>query len=496
MRNAVCSGRSVPCFVLFEVNQMFARVNELVARFLDLAISRGAPNDERHRRSRSVVRGTITAIAARAFGTVTGLIMVPLTLRYLGATRYGAWMTISSFLLFLNFTDFGLTSSLTNALGKAFGENKPEEARSYITTTLLTLTGVGAVLMVVGILVAEPVAKVLFPQLEPPLLRGEIIPALILSIAVFAISFPLMVTNRVLAAYQENTKANVWVAISSGAGLIGAFAAICYRANLPVLVVATSGSGLLVTLASTVWLFGWHKQWLRPKLLAVDATFLRELFSSGWKFFIMNVGWMINSQTDNMIISHYLGAAAVTPYAVTFRLFAYATLLQTLIFPSLWPAITEAAARKDYDWIQGVYRKTVRISLAIAIGLLAVLTLFGREIIRLWAGPPAVPTIPLIALMAICNLLLAYLYVPGCFFQAMNHLNWVTLNGVTTALLNLVLSIVFVRRFGVIGVMAGTVLSYTVASYIPVLFQSRRLWESFDSPHSQFSAYSIPSSKS
>lgn len=109
------------------------RVNDIFGRFIDLAISRSQPADARQRRSRSVVRGTITAIAARGFGTVTGLIMVPLTLRYLGATRYGAWMTISSFLLFLNFTDFGLTSSLTNALGKAFGRDRQNSrpVRSY-----------------------------------------------------------------------------------------------------------------------------------------------------------------------------------------------------------------------------------------------------------------------------------------------------------------------------------------------------------------------------
>ena len=47
---------------------------------------------------------------------------------------------------------------------------------------------------------------------------------------------------------------------------------------------------------------------------------MKVLFADGWKFFIINVGWMINWQTDNLVISHFLGASQVTPYAVAFSL--------------------------------------------------------------------------------------------------------------------------------------------------------------------------------
>lgn len=449
------------------------RVNDIFGRFIDLAISRSQPADARQRRSRSVVRGTITAIAARAFGTVTGLIMVPLTLRYLGATRYGAWMTISSFLLFLNFTDFGLTSSLTNALGKAFGEDKPDDARKYVTTTLLTLVGVGAFLMIAGLFVAEPAAKLMFPQLDQALMHREIIPALLISIAIFALSFPMMITNRVLAAYQENTKANVWVAVSSAAGLVGAVVAVVLRVDLPFLVLATSGSGLVVTAASTLWLFGWHKKWLRPMLSDLDRSFLRDLFSSGWKFFVINVGWLINSQTDNIIIAHYLGPTQVTPYSVTFRLFAYTTLIQTFAISSLWPAYTEAVTRKDFEWVQGIYRKNLKWSLVIAIGLLVPLVLFGQTIIRFWAGEAAIPPFSLIAWIAVWNLMLAHLNVPGCLLTATGHITGMATYCSLTAILNVILSILLVQHYGITGVIAATVIAYCVTSYVPMIVEAR-----------------------
>src|SRR5437868_308000 len=311
-----------------------ARINHWMTRLFDLAMSRSAPTDERERRSRSIVRGTAAAMVARGIGSLTGIITVPLTVRYLGAERYGAWMTISSVLVFLGFSDFGLASSLTNALGKAFGENDRERARRYVATTLFALCIVAILLVLAGITFARPIARVIFPSVNPSLLGGEIIPALIISLSIFALNFPLMVTNRVLAAYQENATANLWIMASSVANLIGILLVIWFHGALPLLVLGSAGAGLVVTAISSIWLFGWHKPWLAPVRSAADLKFARELFSTSWKFFIINVSWIVNSQTDNVIIAHYLGAAQVTPYAVTFRIFAYATLLQGLLFPS------------------------------------------------------------------------------------------------------------------------------------------------------------------
>src|SRR5947209_14291294 len=115
---------------------MIARVSYWMARLFELAANRSAPTDERERRSRGIVRGTAAALVARAIGSLTGIITVPLTVRYLGTERYGAWMTISTILIFLGLSDLGLVSSLTNALGRAFGEHDRVSARRYVTTAL------------------------------------------------------------------------------------------------------------------------------------------------------------------------------------------------------------------------------------------------------------------------------------------------------------------------------------------------------------------------
>jgi O-antigen/teichoic acid export membrane protein len=459
---------------------MITRVTQWMGRLFDLTLSRSAPSTERERRSRGVVRGTAAAMVARGIGSLTGIITVPLTVRYLGAERYGAWITISSVLVFLGFSDFGLASSLTNALGKAFGENDRERARRYVTTTLFTLSFVAVLLVITGIIFARPLARLIFPSVTASLLDGEIIPALIIALSIFALNFPLMITNRVLAAYQENATANLWIMASSVANLIGILIVIYFRGRLPLLVLGSAGSGLLLNAISSIWLYGWHKPWLAPTRSSADLEFARQLFSSSWKFFVANVAWLINSQTDNLIIAHYLGAAAVTPYSVTFRLFAYATLIQGLSIQSMWPAYTEALARKDFEWIRGIYKKNLKLGLVIAIGMLSVLTLFGQAIIRIWAGPVAVPAFSVIAWMGIWNIILAYLIVAGSLLQATNHVTGLSIYGSITAVLNIVLSILLVQSYGISGVIAATVIAYTVSSLIPVALESRSVLKALE----------------
>ena len=184
---------------------------------------------------------------------------------------------------------------------------------------------------------------------------------------------------------------------------------------------------------------------------------------------------MVTSQTDNLVIAHYLGAKQVTPYNVTFRLFAVATMMQTLVYPSLWPAYTEAFAQKDFDWIRLIFRSSFKLSFLATLPIVLVLVIFGRPIIRLWAGAGAVPPFSVIVWMAIWNLILSNLYVASCLLSATGHLRGMAIFGSLSALLNLVLSIALVKIYGISGVIAGTVIAAVLASYLPTFWEVRRV---------------------
>lgn len=451
------------------------RLFEKLRRWAQIARRGHLSDDHRSRRSQGVVRGAASAIAGRALALLVGIISVPLTVGYLGSERYGVWVTISTFLAFLSFTDFGLANSLTNALGKAYGEDEREIARRYVSSAFATLSLVALLLLFVGVCAAPYLAGALFPTARPELARAEITPALLIAFVIFALNFPLLITNKVLTTHGESAVANFWSIGGTLLNLVAILSVVWFRGNLPWLVLGCSGLGLLVNVACAVWLFGFRKPWLRPHHAALDLAAIRDLFSVGWKFLVIGAAWMVNSETDNLVIAHYLGAAQVTPYSITFALFSNATLLQTLVYPSLWPAYTEAFARKDYSWIRRTFRLSFKLSFVVTTIVVVVLTIFGRVIIRFWAGEAAVPPFSAIIWMAVWNLMLSHLYVASCLLNATGHLKGMTIYGTVTAFLNLLLSVYLVKRYGITGVIAGTVLAFAIANYIPTFIEARRV---------------------
>jgi O-antigen/teichoic acid export membrane protein len=445
----------------------------ILRRWASFTLSRAAPRDHRERRARGLFQGTASALIARVLAICVSVISVPLTIGYLGKERYGAWVTIVSVVTFLSITDFGLAASLTNAVGKAQAEDTYAHGQRLVSSALFMLSLIALVILIAGIALAPRIAALLFPNLQSPLARAEIVPAVMIALSIFALNLPLLVSSRVLAAHQESALANVW----NIAGSLGNFAAllvvIWFHAGLPWLVFGCFGLGLAANAACAVWLFGFRKPWLRPNLASVDPAFVRILFSDGWKFFVIGAGWMINWQTDNMVIAHFLGAAQVTPYAVTFSLFAIATGLQTLAYPNLWPAYTEAYAQRDYEWIRKTLRSNFQFSFFTTTAIVVFLTIFGGEIIRLWAGAAAVPPFSVIVWMALWRLMLSTLLVGSCLLNATGHLKGMTIYGTATAVLNLALSILLAKIYGITGVIAATVIAFAVANYLPTFLEVR-----------------------
>ena len=447
----------------------------ILRRWASFTLSKGAPRDHRERRARGMFQGTASAFVGRVLAISVSVISVPLTIGYLGGERYGAWVTIVSVITFLSVTDFGLAASLTNALGKAQAEDAQALGQRLVSSASLMLSLIALAILIAANAFAPRIAALLFPNLESPVARAEIVPAVMIALSIFALNLPLLVTSRVLAAHQESALANLWNMAGSLGNLAALLAVIWFRSGLPWLVFGCFGVGLVANVACAVWLFGFRKPWLRPRLSFVDPAFVKVLFSDGSKFFVIGIGWMVNWQTDNMVIAHFLGATQVTPYAVTFSLFAIATGLQTLAYPNLWPAYTEAYAQRDYEWIRKTLRSNFKFSFLTTTAIVGFLTIFGSEIIRLWAGAAAVPPFPVIIWMALWRLMLSTLLVGSCLLNATGHLKGMTIYGTITAVLNLTLSILLAKLYGITGVIAATVIAFAVANYLPTFLEVRNV---------------------
>src|SRR6516162_4902938 len=102
------------------------------------------PGRERYRRA-SITAST--SYISKGLTILTGFVSVPLTVRYLGAERYGVWLTISRLLIWISLTDFGLAgNALVNVLSEAVGNDDREAARHYAASAFWALVAISLVI--------------------------------------------------------------------------------------------------------------------------------------------------------------------------------------------------------------------------------------------------------------------------------------------------------------------------------------------------------------
>jgi ADP-heptose:LPS heptosyltransferase len=194
----------------------------------------------------------------------------------------------------------------------------------------------------------------------------------------------------------------------------------------------------------------------------IQRSVIPRIFHSGSQFFVIQIAGLVVFNSDNLIISHYLGPAQVTPYSLIWRIVGYAILIQNMVNPALWPAYSEAYARGDLAWIRSAYGKLRKGTLvSLTIGCL-VLIPFGQGIIRVWAGRSAVPSQTLIVLMCVWMILIAITRNQGTLLGATSRMRGQAIAAGIASAVNLALSIAWVRPFGTIGVLLATIATYLV----------------------------------
>ena len=406
---------------------------------------------------------------------VSSIVSVPLTLRYLGAERYGLWMAISSFIALLGFSDLGIGSGLVNAISVAHGRNDRDAAVRYTSSALAMLgaIAVGLLLIFAAVYPLVPWPRVF--NASTAAAAREAGPAVAALALCFALNMPAGVVQRVQIGYQDGFAANVWQGLASLIGLAALLAAVWATAGLPWLILATSGAPLIVAALNAAAVFGWQRRWLRPRLSAVSQSAAREVAKVGLLFMVLQISIALAFSSDNLVAAQVLGLDAVPQYSVPFRMFAIPASLLGVMLAPLWPAYGEAVARGDVRWIRQTLRRSLHVSVAYGAIVSVLLVLFGKAIVRAWAGPQIHPTFTLLLGLGAW----AVLYGAGnCLAMLLNGLNvvkfqmWIAL---VMAVTNLGLSIALAFRFGVAGIIWGTVISYGVCAMMPMAVYVPRL---------------------
>jgi O-antigen/teichoic acid export membrane protein len=428
-----------------------------------------------HGRTKRLLEGTIFTVASKVLVFLVGFLSVPLTVRYLGTEGFGIWTTVSTILAMLLMMDLGVANALTNLISQAFAGDSREHASRYATTALFLMVGLAGLLGLAGWAVWPhihwPALFDLPAQSPNRTLVGRAVGA---SFLLFLIGLPANLAPRILGGYQEVRIATLFQSLGSIGNLVSIVLLIHFHAGLVALVTASSAALVGANLICLLWIWYAHKPWLRPRRLHLSATAARMMIQSGSEFFLLQLAALVVFNSDNLVVTHYLGPAEVASYSVAWKLVSYAALAQTLMAPALWPAYSEAFARNDLPWVRRTFLRTLWLTMGAALLCCTAFAFFGRWIIQVWATRAAVPDERLLLLMCGWTLISTFMNNTSTVLVAKGETRLQAWCSVLAAIANLGLSIYWVQRIGAVGVVLGTIASYLAVLIVP---QTWKVWQ-------------------
>ncbi|MBL8315086.1 MAG: oligosaccharide flippase family protein [Rubrivivax sp.] len=419
---------------------------------------------ERNRRARLT---SLANLAAKVVTVGTSFATIPITLHYLGAERFGLWMTISSLTALLAFADLGLGNGLLNAIAEANGRDDRTAMRRAIGNALAILLMLSAVLLaVMGVGLAWVDLSSLFGLADPKAI-ADLPPALWVFMGCFVLGLLVGVIQRTLIGLQMGFLNGLIVAVGSLLGLGFVLLAIWQNAGLPWLVAGLLGGPLLAGLVAGYWLFRRKAPDLRPSPAEMDLEQMMQLLRIGGIFFVLQLATAAAFASDNLIGAQFAGASAVGEYAIAAKLFGLVTMLVSMYVAPLWPAYGEAIARGDVSWVHRTLVRSILVSAGFAALAAGGLLLTFAPITQLWLNRTVDVPVQLLWGLACWSVVNAVGAGVSTFLNGAHVVGVQAVIAVLFATACLIGKLYAVQQYGLTALPWVTALTYTLLALLP-----------------------------
>lgn len=417
---------------------------------------------------RQVLRNVGSSWTALGVNVLVGIFLSPYILHRLGDEAFGLWILIFSVTGYYGLFDLGIRSSIIRYVAKYSATEEYAEVNRLVNTAMFSYGGIGAVALAITLAGAYYLDSIFRVPTEFVRTARWLLVMVGTSVS---LGFPLGVFSGTLEGLQRFYLLNftnisstllravlIVIGLRHGGGLL---TVALITVSLPLL------NGLVnaaIVLRHVPLHFG---------LKYVSRSTIHRIASYSGTTFLIIVATRLRFKTDAVVIGTFVSAAAVTYFTVGSRLVDYASELVSSLAQIFIPMSSQSQARGDLDGLRTILVAGNRACAFIIFPITVTLTILGKSVIEAWVGPKYVASSypVLLVLLYPTTLMLAQSASGRTLWGMAKHSTWawvVLAEGIS----NLILSMILVRRYGILGDAIGTAIPLTCSM---VFFLPRHL---------------------
>lgn len=411
-------------------------------------------------RNKQISGGILFSFLSQFIGIGVGLAYTPIMIRILGQNEYGLYQLVQSMVNYLTLMNFGFNGAYIRYYSIAKAKNDEREIAN-INGMFFNIFIILAGLIVIG-------GAVLYANIG---ILGRNLSAADYTVArqlliIMVINLALSMPNSLFVAYMS---ANEQFVFQKVVHIIANL--LIPVLNLPLLLLGFGSVGVVsVTLLLTILrlfinvIYCVKKLHIRINSRFFDKTIFGDLLSFTFFIFLSDLVDQLNSNVDKLLLGRMRGTIAVALYSVAFNLKSHYSVL-TWIVPEMYiPRVNKLVVEDANEEQTELFIRIGRINHFLVTLVISGFILCGRTFMDLWVGPEYS-----VSYYATIILLLAG-YIPAVQTLGVNIQNAKNKHRMRSyvylgvALLNVVVSVLLIKKWGVLGTCLGTLLAVLIGN--------------------------------
>lgn len=393
------------------------------------------------------------------------LIIVPITIQYLGADGYGLWATVLSIISWMNYFDIGIGNGLRNKLTESISKSDLKVAREYIATSYVSILFLGSGIAIISIFIFSYLDwnEILNTNLYD---SKELLFFMIVNLSFIAMNFVFKLIKSILYALQLPSNVALMQVLNQIFLFFGVYILSKYDSISSLLGISLiyGISAILVNVIFTIIVFYKYRE-LKPNVKDFKFNKINPLINLGLKFLILQLGYLIIFTTDNFMIINFFGPESVTSYSITNKLFSTIIVGFTIIMTPIWSATTKAYTNLNINFILLILKRLMFIEIGV-IFFSIFFYLFFDTILVFWLGESAFSYSYLLPLnFLFYTIFMTFGSIYSSILNGMGKLKVQLIVAIIQMIINIPISIFFANylNYGISGIIIGTNLTLLIS---------------------------------
>lgn len=400
-------------------------------------------------------------VISQIFNFVTFFVLLPFIISHAGKELYGVYTLSTTFTGYLGILDFGVASAIIKYVAEFSGKGDHDRLNSVVSASFSFYVFIGCVIAL--LLVAIPMFFGSLFKIDP--VNMSIVKQLFLIAAIASILiWPGRTFEGVLLGSQRYGLLAATSIITTL--LVAVSAYFIFSRGLSIIYYSLTVYSFNIIRYFIYYILSQRFQLIRRIVFPYfDRDIFKLIFNFSFFVFLASVINVVIFNLDNFIIGTFVSVSAVTLYSVSVSLQNIFRSFNSLIGGPFFPANAEMEGRGEVDKQRLLLLKGTRLMTLIFIPMVISAIVFCRPFIIQWMGSGFIDSVAPAVVLLIFWIFNGTLEIGAGMLAAKGHVKEIFHIGALNAVLNLTLSLILVRRFGILGVALGTAIPMVFVNF-------------------------------